>query len=87
MYRQEYIILAEYKLVQSENLKGVYVIPSRESPFCMFPLTLWNLRLMGWFLVWFGFIYVREGPYEDGVFRFSIFLDEKFPDSGHPVNT
>ncbi|CAH0556928.1 unnamed protein product [Brassicogethes aeneus] len=67
MYRQEYVILAEFKMVQTENINGVYVIPSRESS-----------------LLWFGVIYVRNGPYEDGVFRFNVILDEDFPDSEHP---
>ncbi|XP_018577169.1 protein crossbronx homolog [Anoplophora glabripennis] len=67
VYRQEYIILAEYKMIQSENLQGVYVIPSKESS-----------------LKWFGVIFVRSGPYEDGIFRFNILLDENFPDSEHP---
>ncbi|RZC31983.1 crossbronx -like, partial [Asbolus verrucosus] len=54
-------------MIQTENIQGVYVIPSRESPF-----------------VWFGVIFVRNGPYEDGIFRFNIVLDENFPDSEHP---
>ncbi|EFA04459.2 protein crossbronx homolog [Tribolium castaneum] len=66
-FHQEYVILAEYKMIQSENIQGVYVIPSRENPF-----------------IWFGVIFVRSGPYEDGVFRFNVVLDENFPDSEHP---
>jgi ubiquitin-protein ligase len=66
-FHQEYVILAEYKMIQTENIQGVYVIPSRENPF-----------------VWFGVIFVRTGPYEDGIFRFNIVLDENFPDSEHP---
>ncbi|KAJ8920777.1 hypothetical protein NQ315_004918 [Exocentrus adspersus] len=67
IYRQEYLILAEYKMVYSENIQGIYVIPSKES----------SLR-------WFGVIFVRSGPYEDGIFRFNILLDDDFPDSEHP---
>lgn len=67
IYRQEYIILAEYKMIQTEDIQGVYVIPSRENP-----------------LVWFGVIFARSGPYKDGVFRFTIMLDESFPDCQHP---
>ncbi|CAG9826301.1 unnamed protein product [Diabrotica balteata] len=67
IYKQEYVILAEYKMVQNENIPGVYVIPSKESS-----------------LVWFGVIFVRSGCYEEGIFRFTIFLDEEFPDSGRP---
>ncbi|KAG5871956.1 hypothetical protein JTB14_024947 [Gonioctena quinquepunctata] len=36
VYRQEYIILAEYKMIQSENIQGVYVIPSRENSLMWF---------------------------------------------------
>lgn len=67
VYRQEYVILAELKMVQTENIPGVYCIPSKNSP-----------------LVWFGVIFVQSGCYEEGIFRFTIFLDEEFPDSGHP---
>ncbi|XP_023019488.2 ubiquitin E2 variant domain-containing protein pendolino [Leptinotarsa decemlineata] len=67
VYRQEYTILAEYKMIQSENIRGVYVIPSRENS-----------------LMWFGIIFVRSGYFEGGVFRFTIFLDETFPDASHP---
>jgi len=35
-------------------------------------------------LVWFGVIFVRSGFFENGVFRFTIKLDENFPDSKHP---
>ncbi|XP_057665326.1 protein crossbronx homolog [Diorhabda carinulata] len=67
IYRQEYVILAEFKMVQNENIPGVYCIPSKNSP-----------------LVWFGVIFVHSGYYEEGIFRFTIFLDEEFPDSSHP---
>ncbi|XP_076269227.1 protein crossbronx homolog [Rhynchophorus ferrugineus] len=67
IYRQEYIILAEYKMIETEDIQGVYVIPSRENS-----------------LIWFGTIFVRSGPYKDGVFRFTIMLDETFPDCEHP---
>ncbi|CAG9825100.1 unnamed protein product [Phaedon cochleariae] len=36
VYRQEYVILAEYKMVQNENIFGVYVIPSHESSLMWF---------------------------------------------------
>nr|XP_029716860.1 protein crossbronx homolog [Aedes albopictus]XP_029729575.1 protein crossbronx homolog [Aedes albopictus] len=29
--------------------------------------------------LWFGVIFVRSGPYKDGVFRFTLSLPEKFP--------
>ncbi|XP_044750284.1 protein crossbronx homolog [Coccinella septempunctata] len=62
--RLEYVILAEYKTVISENIQGVYVIPSRDN-----------------FLAWFGVIFVKSGPYEEGVFRFDIILEPDFPDT------
>ncbi|GLV38832.1 pendolino [Carabus blaptoides fortunei] len=36
IFHQEYIILAEYKMLQSENIRGIYVIPSRESSLLWF---------------------------------------------------
>lgn len=36
--------------------------------------------------MWFGVIFTRRGPYKNGVFRFSILLDENFPDCEHPVS-
>ncbi|XP_055592216.1 protein crossbronx homolog [Uranotaenia lowii] len=66
---QEYKILAEFERLQSEDLGGVYVIPSFENSF-----------------LWFGVIFVRNGPFKDGVFRFSISLPDKFPaDSSVPT--
>ncbi|XP_066255348.1 protein crossbronx homolog [Euwallacea similis] len=35
-YRQEYVILAEYKMIQTEDIQGIYVIPSRENPLVWF---------------------------------------------------
>lgn len=32
-----------------------------------------------YFSVWFGVIFVREGIYTDGVFRFNISLPKRFP--------
>ncbi|XP_059622954.1 protein crossbronx homolog [Phlebotomus argentipes] len=62
--QQEYKILAEYKMLMSENLRGVYVIPSHDNP-----------------LHWFGVIFVREGLYREGIFRFSITFPDTFPNS------
>ncbi|XP_045511407.1 protein crossbronx homolog isoform X1 [Colias croceus] len=33
IFRQEYIIMAEYRMLQTENLEGIYVIPSYENSF------------------------------------------------------
>lgn len=67
IFHQEYIILAEFQMLQSENVGGVYVIPSRENSF-----------------VWFGVVFVRNGLYRGGVFRFNINLPETFPSNEHP---
>uniref|UniRef100_A0A8D8L1K7 Protein crossbronx homolog n=1 Tax=Culex pipiens TaxID=7175 RepID=A0A8D8L1K7_CULPI len=37
--------------------------------------------------VWFGVLFVRSGPYKNGVFRFTLTLSDKFPnDSAVPVS-
>ncbi|KAL1513845.1 hypothetical protein ABEB36_003193 [Hypothenemus hampei] len=36
VYRQENIILTEYKMIQSEDIRGVYVIPSKGNPLLWF---------------------------------------------------
>ncbi|CAH0404790.1 unnamed protein product [Chilo suppressalis] len=36
MFHQEYIIMAEYRMLQTENLQGIYVIPSYENSFLWF---------------------------------------------------
>ncbi|XP_073845645.1 ubiquitin E2 variant domain-containing protein pendolino isoform X1 [Musca autumnalis] len=61
--QQEYKILAEYKMVASEKVGGIYVIPSFANS-----------------LLWYGVIFVRQGIYEEGIFRFNISLPDKFPD-------
>lgn len=72
------------KMIQSENVAGVYVIPSFKSSFrktysthkfCNYKANFYYL-----FPVWFGVIFVREGFYKDGIFRFHISLPDKFPD-------
>ncbi|XP_059473952.1 protein crossbronx homolog isoform X2 [Neocloeon triangulifer] len=35
-------------------------------------------------LLWFGTMFVRQGPYVGGVFRFHIVIPENFPDGGFP---
>ncbi|GAB0090197.1 Protein crossbronx [Sergentomyia squamirostris] len=69
--QQEYKILAEYKMILSENVRGVYVIPSHDNS-----------------LHWYGVIFVRNGVYREGIFRFSITLPDTFPaDRKTPVIT
>ncbi|KAL4706042.1 hypothetical protein ACJJTC_014264 [Scirpophaga incertulas] len=70
MFHQEYIIMAEYRMLQTENWEGIYVIPSFENSF-----------------IWFGVIFVRTGLYENGVFRFTLSLPQKFPDGEVPILT
>ncbi|KAG6454050.1 protein crossbronx homolog [Manduca sexta] len=36
MFHQEYVIMAEYRMLQTENLQGIYVIPSYENSFLWF---------------------------------------------------
>lgn len=77
-------------MIQSENIGGVYVIPSHESPFGMslknmihiFKTPFIEMRFFLFVLiVWFGVIFVRDGPYRDGVFRFNISLPKSFPNT------
>ncbi|XP_046990278.1 protein crossbronx homolog [Schistocerca americana] len=35
-------------------------------------------------LLWFGVLFVRQGMYQGGVFRFTLHLPETFPDGGFP---
>lgn len=37
-----------------------------------------------YFSVWYGVIFVRDGIYKDGIFRFNISLPEKFPEETTP---
>ncbi|XP_001654780.2 protein crossbronx homolog [Aedes aegypti] len=36
--------------------------------------------------LWFGVIFVRSGPYKDGVFRFTVSLPDKFPNDATVPN-
>ncbi|KAK6623469.1 hypothetical protein RUM43_009321 [Polyplax serrata] len=66
-YFLEYAIMAEYLMLQKQELTGIYVIPSDVDP-----------------LVWFGVIFVRQGLYEGGIFRFQLLFHEDFPDGPCP---
>ncbi|PSN40170.1 hypothetical protein C0J52_16355 [Blattella germanica] len=35
-------------------------------------------------LVWFGVLFVRQGIYQGGIFRFTVHMPESFPDGGCP---
>ncbi|XP_015113898.1 protein crossbronx homolog [Diachasma alloeum] len=67
VYLQEYSILSEYNVLQNQDLRGIYVIPSAENSF-----------------LWFGVLFIRQGFYQGGVFRFTMTLPENFPDGGCP---
>lgn len=63
--------MAEYRMLQSENLPGIYVIPSYESSFLWFGVVCVR----------------SGSYYEGGVFRFTLTLPEKFPNEEVPVIT
>jgi len=35
-------------------------------------------------LVWFGVLFIRQGPYQEGVFRFQVEIPENYPDGDVP---
>jgi hypothetical protein len=39
------------------------------------------------FAVWFGVLFVRQGVYQGGIFRFCVHIPEAFPDGGCPVSS
>lgn len=38
-------------------------------------------------LVWFGVIFIRHGLYQDGVFKFTVYIPDNYPDGGCPVSS
>ncbi|KAK7793721.1 hypothetical protein R5R35_007877 [Gryllus longicercus] len=66
-YQLEYGLISEYKMLQNQDIPGVYVIPSAHSS-----------------LLWYGVIFVRQGIYQGGVFRFKVLIPDEFPDGGCP---
>nr|CAD7446956.1 unnamed protein product [Timema bartmani] len=109
-YQQEYSLIAEYNILQKQEIPGVYVIPSAQSSLCQkrpTPYTLDQCSVKGvsWghrpkhraslcnkntnktgtsANLWFGVLFVRQGLYQGGVFRFNIHIPETFPDGGCP---
>ena len=96
----EYSLLAEYNLLRKQRLPGVYVIPSTHTPLCKFYFTysmgqlyyielcrLWfgSLHITA-FLGWYGIIFIRQGIYQEGIFRFKIIIPENYPDGDCPVS-
>ena len=83
----EYSLLAEYNLLQKQKMPGVYVIPSATSPLCK-PVPKWKkipikvgLTISGWF----GVLFIRQGMYQEGIFRFKMNIPENYPDGDCPV--
>lgn len=37
--------------------------------------------------VWFGVIFIRHGLYQDGVFKFTVYIPDNYPDGECPVST
>lgn len=35
-------------------------------------------------LIWFGVLFIRQGPYQEGVFRFQVRIPENYPDGDVP---
>ena len=96
----EYSLLAEYNLLRKQRLPGVYVIPSTHTPLCKlnYPvsikLTGQKLIYTGYhlfyhillsYLGWYGIIFIRQGIYQEGIFRFKIIIPENYPDGDCPV--
>lgn len=62
----------------SHQLKVVFV--SIKLSIAIYKLNI-NLIVL---LVWFGVVFVRDGMYKDGIFRFNISIPENFPDNNKP---
>ena len=39
------------------------------------------------FSVWFGVIFIRHGLYQDGVFKFTVYIPDNYPDGECPVSS
>lgn len=37
-------------------------------------------------VVWFGVIFIRHGLYQDGVFKFTVYIPDNYPDGDCPVS-
>ena len=97
----EYSLLAEYNLLRKQKLPGVYVIPSTNSPLCkqLYEQYIYSIinkssnfqayhydNIMLIFSGWYGIIFVRQGIYQEGIFRFKIIIPENYPDGDCPVS-
>uniref|UniRef100_A0ABI7VWM2 UBC core domain-containing protein n=1 Tax=Felis catus TaxID=9685 RepID=A0ABI7VWM2_FELCA len=92
----EYSLLAEFTLVVKQKLPGVYVQPSYRSALSkkdsllirsVFGSSDRNLGLNCFLFfptVWFGVIFIRHGLYQDGVFKFTVYIPDNYPDGDCP---
>ena len=39
------------------------------------------------FSVWYGVIFIRQGIYQEGIFRFKVFIPDNYPDGDCPVSS
>ncbi|TRY77250.1 hypothetical protein TCAL_00126 [Tigriopus californicus] len=63
----------EYSLLAEFNLLQKQRLPG-----------LYVIPSHGSSLVWFGIIFIRQGIYQEGVFRFKVLIPENFPDGDCP---
>ncbi|XP_012662308.1 AKT-interacting protein isoform X2 [Otolemur garnettii] len=91
----EYSLLAEFTLVVKQKLPGVYVQPSYRSALSKTrpPLNSQHACFLShrcgpdhfYFpTVWFGVIFIRHGLYQDGVFKFTVYIPDNYPDGDCP---
>ncbi|KAG2470012.1 AKTIP protein, partial [Polypterus senegalus] len=94
----EYSLLAEFTLVIKQKLPGIYVQPSYKSALSkhrhLYKLLEQNGKALkqkptvngfsGFFAVWFGVIFIRHGLYQDGVFKFTVYIPDNYPDGDCP---
>lgn len=83
-------------LVVKQKLPGVYVQPSYRSALSKFKFNFENfnnyvvlilpLEKTLSLAVWFGVIFIRHGLYQDGVFKFTVYIPDNYPDGDCPVS-
>lgn len=49
-------------------------------------LCLSEMLLVSLSSVWFGVIFIRHGLYQDGVFKFTVYIPDNYPDGECPVS-
>jgi hypothetical protein len=57
-----------------------------------FEKRIWQRRLIAtfhhflpFFSVWFGVLFIRQGVYQDAIFRFKVYIPDNYPDGDCPV--